>query len=206
MSSNPSMPDETAPIPVALGVGCRRDCPPEALRQLAMTTLALAGLRPDQITLMATLEGRQSEAAIASLATGWHCPLMALPAEALQESEPDMSHVSDAARRVHGVPGVAEAAALAAIRRHTGAPARLRVTRQQCACATCALAVPASMMALTESFPLSGEHHDIHRDFPPRASQDSRHCGDRFSGQRQDHPAVAPAAQRRRQAHRRDRQ
>ncbi|GHC19723.1 hypothetical protein GCM10010082_09300 [Kushneria pakistanensis] len=150
MLINTSLPNEADWPPIALGVGCRRDCPPEALRRLAMTTLALAGLRPDQITLVATLGGRQSEAAIASLAAEWHTPLMALPAEALRESEPDMSHVSDTVRRVHGVPGVAEAAALAAIRRHTGAPARLLVSRQQCARATCALAVPVATAPTAE--------------------------------------------------------
>lgn len=128
--------------PVAMGVGCRRDCPPVVLEELAMTTLARAGLRPDQVTLLATLAGRQHESAIASLAQTCRCPLVALPAEALRESEPAMSHISDTARRVHGVPGVAEAAALAAIRDRTGRQARLLVSRQQCDRATCALAVP----------------------------------------------------------------
>ncbi|SPJ34691.1 cobalamin biosynthesis protein [Kushneria phyllosphaerae] len=136
--------------PVAMGVGCRRDCPPDALMALAMTTLAMANVQPSQITLLATLAGRQHETAIASLAKAWRCPLIALPAQALRDSEPAMSHVSGTTRRLHGVPGVAEAAALAAIRQQMGTPARLLVNRQQCARATCALAVSASMTALAE--------------------------------------------------------
>lgn len=135
---------------VAMGVGCRRDCPPDALMALALKTLAMANLQPDQITLMATLAGRQHETAITSLASAWHCPLITLPAQALRESEPAMSHISDTTRRLHGVPGVAEAAALAAIRQQMGTPARLIVNRQQCAQATCALAVSASMTVLAE--------------------------------------------------------
>ncbi|REC96155.1 cobalamin biosynthesis protein [Kushneria indalinina] len=144
------MPNEPERGPIALGVGCRRDCPSDALMTLAVQTLALAGLQPDQITLVTTLEGRQHETAITSLARACHCPLIALSKEALRESEPAMSQVSETTRRVHGVPGVAEAAALAAIRQHTGATARLLVNRQQCASATCALATPAAYMALTE--------------------------------------------------------
>ena len=136
--------------PVAMGVGCRRNCPPEALMALAMTTLAMANVQPGQITLLATLAGRQHETAITSLAKAWHCPLIALPAQALRDSEPAMSHVSDTTLRLHGVPGVAEAAALAAIRQRMGTPARLIINRQQCAQATCALAVSASMTALAE--------------------------------------------------------
>lgn len=142
------MPAEAGPV--AMGVGCRRGCPPDALMALAMATLTHAGLHLNQVTLVATLSGRQHETAIAALASACHCPLIALPAQALRESEPAMSHVSDTARRIHGVPGVAEAAALAAIRQQMGTAARLIVNRQQCAQATCALAVSASMTALAE--------------------------------------------------------
>ncbi|WP_335617610.1 cobalamin biosynthesis protein [Kushneria konosiri] len=141
MSSDPCGHD-TSNIPIALGVGCRRDCPPEVLMQLVTDMLTRTGLHPDQITLVATLVGRQHEVAMTSLARAWGCPLMPLPAEALRESEPAMSQTSDTTRRLHGVPGVAEAAALAAIRAHCDAPARLLVARQQCDRATCALAVP----------------------------------------------------------------
>ncbi|MFC0338704.1 cobalt-precorrin 5A hydrolase [Kushneria avicenniae] len=136
--------------PVAMGVGCRRDCPPGVLEALAMTTLARAGLHLDQVTLVATLAGRQHEAAITSLAQRCHCPLMALPPEALRARESAMSHVSDTTRRVHNVPGVAEAAALAAIHDHTGRQAQLLVGRQHCDRATCALAIPVATTPMAE--------------------------------------------------------
>lgn len=140
--SNDADGHQTGSVPIAMGVGCRRDCPPEVLMQLATRTLEHAGLHPSQITLVATLDGRQFEMAMTSLAETYGCPLMALAPDDLRASEAAMSQISDTTTRLHGVPGVAEAAALAAIRAHCGEPARLLVPRQQSERATCALAVP----------------------------------------------------------------
>ncbi|HYH51595.1 MAG TPA: precorrin-3B C(17)-methyltransferase [Acidimicrobiia bacterium] len=100
------------PRSLVLGVGSSSGADPEALYRLAVETLAGAGLAPDAVGCVATVDRKAEEPAIVELAAGFGVPLRTFPAEVLAAVPvPNPSVVVEAAV---GTPSVAEAAALAA--------------------------------------------------------------------------------------------
>jgi cobalt-precorrin 5A hydrolase / precorrin-3B C17-methyltransferase len=100
------------PRSLVLGVGSSSRADPEALHRLALETLAAAGLSPDAVGCVATVDRKDDEPAIVELAAALGVALRTFPADVLAEVPvPNPSSVVEAAV---GTPSVAEAAALAA--------------------------------------------------------------------------------------------
>lgn len=144
------MPTLSTPL-LAMGVGCRREAPLAALQTLVKEALIRAGVSPQQVTMLATLEDKADEPAITTLAEHYGWPLMALSRAMLIRHEAQLTHHSAAVRARYGISGIAEAAALAAIH-HESRSARLLLTRQHNRQATCALAINDTVM-LSETHP-----------------------------------------------------
>jgi cobalt-precorrin 5A hydrolase/precorrin-3B C17-methyltransferase len=122
------------PPSLVLGVGSSTGADPGGLHRLALAALAGAGLSPDAVGCLATLDRKAHEPAIVELAAALGVGLRCFPAEALAATPvPNPSPVVDAAV---GTPSVAEAAALAA----AGPGAALVVEKQRSADATVAVA------------------------------------------------------------------
>jgi cobalt-precorrin 5A hydrolase/precorrin-3B C17-methyltransferase len=135
------MPDEDRPLvfhpPVlALGVGCERGCPADEIEQLAMESLASAGLAPEAVGAVVSVELKTGEIAIHALARRLSVPARFFSAERLLDETPRLSERSAAAFRATGCWGVAEGAALAA----AGPGGALIVTKRKSRGATCAIA------------------------------------------------------------------
>jgi len=133
-------PEEPAlvlhPPVLALGVGCERGCPDAELNALVEQTLAEHGLAKGAVALVASLDLKMDEAAVATLATSLDVPARFFSAAELLEETPRLSIPSDAVFRAVGCYGVAEGAALAA----AGASGALIVAKTRSAHATCAIA------------------------------------------------------------------
>ncbi|RVV97656.1 precorrin-3B C(17)-methyltransferase [Mesobaculum littorinae] len=130
---------------LALGVGCARDTAPEDLRALVRDTLAEAGLRPEAVACVATLDLKADEPAVLALAADLGVPLCLFTATELEAETPRLATPSDVVFAEVGCHGVSEGAALAV----AGAGANLAVTKRKTANATCAVArAPAALTAL----------------------------------------------------------
>ncbi|MEO1328487.1 MAG: precorrin-3B C(17)-methyltransferase [Pseudomonadota bacterium] len=121
---------------LALGVGCARGCPPEALFALADAALAEAGALPAALVGVFSLDLKADEAAVHALAARYGVPARFFDAERLSAEEARLTAPSEIVRAEVGCPGVAEGAALAA----AGPEARLRVPKRKSSEATVALA------------------------------------------------------------------
>lgn len=124
------------PTRLALGVGCVRGCPPEALAALVEDTLATQGLAPQAIAGVFSLNLKADEPAVQALAARLGVPARFFPATGLEAETPRLSTPSETVFREVGCHGVAEAAALAA----AGPDAVLRVPKRKTALATLAIA------------------------------------------------------------------
>jgi cobalt-precorrin 5A hydrolase/precorrin-3B C17-methyltransferase len=133
-------PDDPAlvyhPAALALGVGCERGCPPEALIDLARTVLSDAGLAPAALACVASIDLKSDEPAVHAVAAHFGVPARFFPATRLAQETPRLATPSEAVFRATGCWGVAEAAALAA----AGADAVLVRPKRKSARATCAVA------------------------------------------------------------------
>ena len=133
-----------APQQVTLGVGCARNCAPEELAALVSETLAAAGIAPEAVHSVNTIDLKADEPAIITLADQLGAPLRLFDAATLDAETPRLATPSDIVFAEVGTHGVSEAAALA----QGGAEATLHVTKRKTANATCALAL--SSAPLTE--------------------------------------------------------
>ena len=125
------------PPVLALGVGCEKGAPAAELSALARAALAEAGLAPDAVACVASLELKAGEPAIHALATELGRPARFIDsATAAAQTGRLMSPSARVAAAV-GVPGVAEAAALAA----AGPAGRLLVPKRKSARCTVAIAL-----------------------------------------------------------------
>lgn len=124
----------------ALGVGASRGCPPGELEALVRGALAEAGLAPEAVAAVGTLDLKADEGAVVALARALGAPLRLFGAAALAAEEGRLATPSEAVRAEVGTPSVAEAAALAL----AGPGARLVVPKRKSAAATCALALAPS--------------------------------------------------------------
>lgn len=98
------------PRSLVVGVGASSGADPARLYDLVTTTLRTAGVHPDAVAAVATIDIKHAEPAIHQLADRLGVPLKAIPAAALARvAVPNPSPVVDAAV---GTPSVCEAAAL----------------------------------------------------------------------------------------------
>ena len=124
------------PPVLALGIGCERGCPAEEIADLARTTLAEAGLAPDAVAAVVSVELKLAERGIHALAATLGVPARFFPASRLLAETYRLSERSEAVFRATGCWGVAEGAALAA----AGPGGSLVVAKRKSQRATCAVA------------------------------------------------------------------
>jgi len=119
-----------------LGLGCERGTPAEEVLTLAAEALRLAGLAPDNLAAVASIDGRAEEPAVLEAAARLGVPVLFYGAARLEEETPRLKNPSDVVFARVGCHGVAESAALAA----AGPMAELAVAKIKSAHATAAIA------------------------------------------------------------------
>ena len=124
------------PRRLALGLGCERGADPDEVLQLALATLADAGLSPDAVGLVASIDVKADEPAIHHVARTLGCPARFFDAARLEAETPRLVNPSDVVFAEVGCHGVAEGAALAA----AGPEGVLIVPKEKSARATAAIA------------------------------------------------------------------
>ncbi len=135
------------PRRLMLGIGMARNAPVNAVRTLVMEALADAGLAPEAVAAIGTLELKADEPALAALARELDAPLRLFDAETLAAIEVPNPSATVAAEV--GTPSVAEAAALAL----AGPEAELLVPKCRNAVATCAIAAAPAPVTDPERLP-----------------------------------------------------
>ena len=102
------------PQDVMLGVGCARGCPADELIDLVMRELARADINAAAIAGVFSVDLKADEPALQALAAMLSVPLRVFERETLAAQAPRLQSPSEAVQEEIGIPGVAEAAALAA--------------------------------------------------------------------------------------------
>jgi cobalt-precorrin 5A hydrolase len=103
--------DSAMTRPIAVGVGCRLGCQPEAIEALVRQALESV---PDAPPLgLFTIEDKRAEAGLAEAATRLGLDLNFLPREELRDRTSSVRTRSPRSESLFGVRSVAEAAALA---------------------------------------------------------------------------------------------
>lgn len=128
------------PQDVMLGVGCARGCPADELIDLVMRELALANINAAAIAGIFSVDLKADEPALQALAAMLAVPLRVFDRETLAAQAPRLQNPSEAVQDEIGIPGVAEAAALAAV----GETGNLIHPKAKSAQATMALALAPS--------------------------------------------------------------
>lgn len=118
------------PPSLVAGMGCNRDTPVEALRELLEATFADAGLAIGSLATIASVDAKADEPGLIDLAAQLGVPFRTYPAAELAEQ--DAPNPSDAVEAAVGTASVAEAAALSS-------GADLLVPKQRTSQATCAI-------------------------------------------------------------------
>ncbi len=130
------------PAVLALGVGCERGAPPAELAALTAATLEEAGLAPEAVACVVSATLKAAEPAVHALARDLGVPARFLGHEALAAEAPRLLTPSAVVEAEIGIPGVAEAAALAAV----GASGELIVAKRKSRRCTCAVALASSVL------------------------------------------------------------
>jgi cobalt-precorrin 5A hydrolase / precorrin-3B C17-methyltransferase len=125
------------PQTLALGIGCERDAPADELAELVTLTLAEAGLAAASLACVASLTLKAAEPAIQALAQSLDVPARFLDRESLAAEAPRLATPSAVVEAEIGIPGVAEAAALASV----GPNGRLVVAKRKSRRCTVAIAL-----------------------------------------------------------------
>ncbi len=120
---------------VTIGIGCKRDAPADEVLDLVRAALAEARVAPGAVACIATLDRKEGEAAINTLAVQLGVPVRFFSANELA-TETRIAHPSESVAEAIETPSVAEAAALLA----AGPGAKLIVPKRKSAHATCAIA------------------------------------------------------------------
>jgi cobalt-precorrin 5A hydrolase/precorrin-3B C17-methyltransferase len=102
------------PPVLALGAGTERDAPVDELRSLALRGLDEAGLAPEAIACVASIDLKSDEPAVLALARDLGVPARFFTAAELEAETPRLANPSEIVFREVGCHGVAEGAALAA--------------------------------------------------------------------------------------------
>lgn len=124
------------PPVLALGMGAERGVSVSELETLARETLAEHGLSRHAVACLVSLDLKEDEPALHELAAMLDVPARFFDTDALRVQTPRLKNPSPVVEAAVGVPGVAEAAALAA----AGASGTLVVPKKKSARATCAIA------------------------------------------------------------------
>lgn len=124
------------PQVLALGVGTSRGAPADVLIRLVEETLAEAGLAREAVACVTSLDRKMDEPAVQALAAHLDVPARFFTAAELAAEAPRLPNPSRVVEEAVGTPGVAEAAALAAV----GPEGRLVIEKRRNAVATCAVA------------------------------------------------------------------
>ncbi|HEX4507777.1 MAG TPA: cobalamin biosynthesis protein [Alphaproteobacteria bacterium] len=95
---------------VAVGIGCRKNCPADAVE--ALVRQALGQVADAAPSALFTVADKQGEAGLAEAARRLRLGLTYLSRDALRGREADIQTHSPQAERLLGIPSVAEAAAL----------------------------------------------------------------------------------------------
>ena len=120
---------------MAIGVGCRSGCDADEIVALVEEAMAMLPTRREAQGLY-SIDSRRDEAGLAEAARRLGLPLVFFPTEALQRLSDGAQTMSPLVDGIHGLPSVAETAALAG----AGDDAVLLVARRASARATCAIA------------------------------------------------------------------
>ena len=121
---------------LVVGAGCARGCSAEELAELLEEALDTAGLAPEMIVAIGSLDLKADEPAMLSLAKAHNVPYRVFSAAQLRAFEDDVSDPSSVVESEVGTPSVSEASALAL----GGDGAQLVVTKHKSANATIAIA------------------------------------------------------------------
>ena len=124
------------PRRLALGIGCERGAAPEEVAALARACLKGAGLAPQAVGGVFSIDLKADEPGIHALAESLGVPARFFDAAALEAEAPRLRNPSDLVFREVGCHGVAEGAALAAV----GPRGALVAGKTKSARATCAIA------------------------------------------------------------------
>jgi cobalt-precorrin 5A hydrolase/precorrin-3B C17-methyltransferase len=124
------------PETLAVGVGCERDTEPEELMALVHETLTEAGLAPESVAAVVSVDVKMDEPAVYALAETLGRPTRFFTPEQLERETPRLANPSEIVFHEVGCHGVAEAAALAA----AGPDSVLIVDKRKSKRATCAIA------------------------------------------------------------------
>jgi cobalt-precorrin 5A hydrolase/precorrin-3B C17-methyltransferase len=125
------------PAVLTLGVGCERGCAPDELAALVDSVLAEAGMAPEAVACIVSVDLKSDEPAIHMLAERLGLPARFFGVPRLLDETPRLMTPSEAVFREIGCWGVAEGAALAA----AGPDGRLILPKRKSARATAALAL-----------------------------------------------------------------
>jgi len=121
---------------LAIGVGCERGADAAELIALIENAMQSAGLAPDAVACLATIDLKADETAMHTAAAHFGWPLRLHTASVLEAETPRLSDASEIVFRAVGCHGVAEGAALVS----GGPAAQLAVTKTKSTRATCAIA------------------------------------------------------------------
>jgi cobalt-precorrin 5A hydrolase/precorrin-3B C17-methyltransferase len=124
------------PQVLAVGVGCERGAQPDALISFVRHEIAAAGLAPQSVACIASLDLKADEPAVAAVADALGVPARYFTAAELDAESPRIKNPSKTVFREVGCPGVAEGAAL----RAGGSESELVVEKTVRAGMTCAVA------------------------------------------------------------------
>ena len=124
------------PRRLAIGVGCERGAAPDEIAALARRCLDAAGLAPDAVAAVFSIDLKSDEPAVHALADSLGVPARFFAAAALEAERPRLRNPSDLVFREVGCHGVAEGAALAA----AGPEGKLVVEKTKSVRGTCAIA------------------------------------------------------------------
>jgi len=130
------------PATLALGVGCERNADSDELIELALSTLTEAGLAPEAVACVVSVALKAAEPAIHGLAERLAVAARFFPREALAAETPRLETPSAVVEAEIGIPGVAEAAALAAV----GPAGRLVVAKRKSRRCTVAIALAPTLI------------------------------------------------------------
>ncbi|MCA3573275.1 MAG: cobalamin biosynthesis protein, partial [Aestuariivirga sp.] len=133
------------PQTLVMGLGCERNAEPSELIALAERSLSQHGLSPHALAAVASIDLKSDESAIHAVASHFGVPARFFLAQELDRETPRLKNPSAIVAKEVGVPGVAEAAALAA----AGPVSELVVEKTRSARATCSIArAPEPLLSL----------------------------------------------------------
>ena len=128
------------PKTLVMGLGCERHADPSELIALAEQVLSDHGLSPASLAALTSIDLKADEAAVHAVAAHFGIPARFFSVEELNRETPRLKNPSEIVAKEVGVPGVAEAAALAG----AGPNADLIVEKTRSTRGTCAIAKTAA--------------------------------------------------------------